>query len=174
MKPPFHILRWPVRPALLTLLIPAVSAAGADPSGTAVPHLAPALNPPLAFESNCGQSKSPAQFLARGDGYCLSLNPAVCAMALRPKGEAGGRPAVLTMTLAGARADAEASALEPLPGRVNYFIGNDPAQWRRGIPTFAKVKFRSVYSGIDLLYYGNESRLEYDFRLAPGADAGRI
>jgi hypothetical protein len=62
----------------------------------------------------------------------------------------------------------------PLPGVSNYFIGNDPAQWRTSIPTFAKVAYHEVYPGVDLVYYGNQRQLEYDWVVAPGADPAVI
>jgi uncharacterized repeat protein (TIGR01451 family) len=64
--------------------------------------------------------------------------------------------------------------LDELPGKSNSFLGHDPAKWRTNIPRYARVKYAEVYPGIDLLFYGNQKRLEYDFLLAPGADAGAI
>ena len=66
------------------------------------------------------------------------------------------------------------SALEELPGKVNYLLGNDPAKWRRNIPTYAKVGYGSLYPGVDLVYYGNQRQLEYDFVVAPGGDPNAI
>jgi len=63
---------------------------------------------------------------------------------------------------------------EQLPGVANYFIGSDPAGWHTNIPTFAKVRYAGVYPGIDLVYYGNQRQLEYDFAVAPGASPGVI
>src|SRR5262249_12992669 len=60
------------------------------------------------------------------------------------------------------------------PGKVNYFRGNDPRKWRTGIPTYAKVRYRGVYAGVDVVYYGAQRQLEYDFVVAPGADPTRI
>ena len=60
------------------------------------------------------------------------------------------------------------------PGRSNYFIGNDPTKWRTNVPQFSKVKYAGVYPGIDLVFYGNQRNLEYDFVVAPGADPTRI
>jgi hypothetical protein len=60
-------------------------------------------------------------------------------------------------------------AEDPLPGRVNYFIGNDPSQWHTNIATYSKVRYAGVYPGIDLIYYGTQGKLEYDFAVAPGA-----
>src|SRR2546428_259370 len=61
-----------------------------------------------------------------------------------------------------------------LPGKSNYFIGNDPKKWRANIANYAKVRYRNVYPGVDLVYYGNQQQLEYDFVVGPGADPGRI
>jgi hypothetical protein len=83
-------------------------------------------------------------------------------------------PHVLRMRLAGANPAPTIRGDEVLPGKVNYFIGNDPAQWRTNIPTFGKVRMTEVYPGIDLVYYGNEGQLEYDFVLAPGANPNQI
>ncbi len=82
---------------------------------------------------------------------------------------------VLRMRLVGAERRPRVDALERLPGVVNYLMGNDPKKWRTQIPTYAKVRFRGVYPGVDLVYYGSESgRLEYDFVVAPGADPKQI
>jgi hypothetical protein len=74
------------------------------------------------------------------------------------------------MKLVGANPHAKVSGLEELPGKSNYFIGNDPNNWRTNVPNYAKVKYADVYPGVDLVYYGNQGRLEYDFVVAPGAD----
>jgi hypothetical protein len=66
------------------------------------------------------------------------------------------------------------TGLEELPGKSNYFIGNDPKKWRTNVPNYAKVKYTSVYPGVDLVYYGNQRQLEYDFVVQPGADPKAI
>jgi uncharacterized protein (TIGR03437 family) len=78
------------------------------------------------------------------------------------------------MHLIGATASAQPMLAEPLSMRVNYLLGNDRARWRSGLPTYGQVGYRSVYPGIDLIYYGREGELEYDFRVAPGADPRAI
>jgi uncharacterized repeat protein (TIGR01451 family) len=77
------------------------------------------------------------------------------------------------MRLDGASPD-DVRGAELLPGKSSYFIGNDPAKWRRDIPQFGRVEYRNVYPGVELVYYGNQRHLEYDFRVAPGADPGQI
>ena len=79
--------------------------------------------------------------------------------------------AVLRMQLVGANPTAKVTCAEELPGRVNYFIGNVPSNWRKNIPTYAKVKYEGVYPGVDLVYYGTQGgELEYDFVVAPDGD----
>ncbi len=80
----------------------------------------------------------------------------------------------LQMQLIGANPNSQVEGLQELPGRTNYFIGNDPRKWRSNIPTYSKVKYKGVYPGIDLVYYGNQGKLEYDWIVAPGSDLKRI
>ncbi|HEY3042419.1 MAG TPA: SBBP repeat-containing protein [Vicinamibacterales bacterium] len=135
---------------------------------------------PLGFEPNGGQTDPRVDFVARGKGYALFLTASEAVLALGAADETGtghdrlsGTPsgAVLRMQLVGA-GDAESKAVagRELPGKVNYFIGSDPAKWRTNIPTYAEVTYRNVYPRVDLAYYGTQGQLEYDFILAPGAD----
>jgi hypothetical protein len=78
------------------------------------------------------------------------------------------------MELLRSNREASAEGSEPLPGVSNYFLGNDPSQWRTNVPTYARVRYGAVYPGIDLVYYGNHRQLEYDFVVAPGADPKSI
>lgn len=125
---------------------------------------------PLSFEANRGQSDPQVKFLARGRGYALFLTPAEIVMSLA---QPGGRAAV-RIRLLGSRGARSVDGLEQLPGRSNYLTGREPSQWRRGIPNYARVRYREVYPGIDLVFYGNQRQLEYDFVVASGADPGLI
>ncbi|HUE53815.1 MAG TPA: SBBP repeat-containing protein [Terriglobales bacterium] len=132
---------------------------------------------PLAFEPNQGQSDPRVKFLARGGAYGLFLtaDEAVLVLQNSPKStpRSAKQTAVVRMALDGANSSA-AAGTDPLPGNSNYFIGNDPAKWHRKIPQFARVHYQNVYPGIDLVYYGNQGRLEYDFEVSPGADPSAI
>lgn len=109
---------------------------------------------PLSFEV------ADEAFLARGDGYAVLLRPSGSVLYLRHS--------ELQMEIVGA--DSRASVIgEPLPGKVNYFIGGDPRQWRTDVSRFARLRYTGIYPGIDIVYYGNRRRLEYDFIVAPGA-----
>ena len=78
--------------------------------------------------------------------------------------------AVLRLRLVGANPHTRVTGLDPLPGKSNYFLGNDPKKWRTNVSNYAKVEYENVYPGVDLVYYGNQGKLEYDFVVAPGAD----
>jgi uncharacterized repeat protein (TIGR01451 family) len=133
---------------------------------------------PLHFEANQGQVDPAVQFLARGSGYTLFLTPEEAVLRLRgagsgAEGETAG-DAVLRQALLGARPSATAEGSEELPARAHYFRGVDPAAWRTDVPIYARVRYDQVYPGIDLVYYGTQRELEYDFLVAPGADPGQI
>jgi len=81
---------------------------------------------------------------------------------------------VIRMELAGSNKSPHVAGADQLPGTANYFIGNDPAKWHTSVPTYSRVRYSQVYPGIDLVYYGNQRQLEYDFVLAPGADPSAI
>jgi hypothetical protein len=111
-----------------------------------------------------------------------SLIPDLSQMVPEPNASKGGagsgpesQPAqVVRMRLVGANARGRVVGLDELPGRSNYFIGNDPKKWRTNVPSYARVKYEGVYPGVDLVYYGNQRQLEYDFVVVPGADPNQI
>ena len=121
---------------------------------------------PLRFEANRGQTDASVKFIARGPGYTMLLADREAVLNLR-----GG---AVRMKLLGAGSPASARGLDQLRGVSNYLIGNDASKWRTEIPAYARVAFDGVYPGIDLVYYGSQRKLEYDFVVAPGADPGRI
>src|SRR5579872_2479161 len=125
---------------------------------------------PLTFEPNRGQAEAKTVYLARGAGYLVSLDPAGSRLLLRK----GGRSAEISSRLVGGTAGSQLEALDPLPGHSSYFRGRERSQWLTGIPNFARVRAAGVYPGIDLIYYGNQSSLEYDFVVSPGADPRAI
>ena len=128
-------------------------------------------NLPLYFEAGPAPAAGPARFITRGCNYQFSLSPAEVQITLS---KTGVRPAAVRMDFAGADPGAQMSGDLELPGKINYLMGNDPAAWRTGVPTFARVRVEELYPGIDLVYYGNQRQLEYDFTLAPGADPDLI
>jgi uncharacterized protein (TIGR03437 family) len=133
---------------------------------------------PLSFEANQGQTDPTVKFFSRGAGYALFLTSDSAVFRLgssrADSARAGRFPSIVRMKLAGAYPNARVSGAETLPGKVNYFIGNDPKKWTSGASTYSKVHYDQVYKGIDLVYYGTGRQLEFDFVVAPGADPRQI
>jgi hypothetical protein len=142
---------------------------------------------PLGFEANRGQTDAQVKFLSKGSGYSLFLTSTQAVFRLqkpanqnrdRIRSEQAAAPersgAVIRMRLVGSNSLAKVEGVEQLPGKSNYFIGNDPTQWRTNVPTYAKVRFENVYPGVDLVYYGHQRQLEYDFVVSPQADPRAI
>jgi len=167
---------------LIAVIGPALYLASAGRQATARRASASARPPvlsvslPLFFEVNQGQTDSRVKFMARGHGYGLFLTADEAVLELQ-RSAVSHQPSansVIRMRLAGANTAPRVSGAQLLPGKSNYFIGNDPKKWRHNVPQFARVEYSNVYPGVNLAYYGRQGQLEYDFRVAPGADPGRI
>ena len=130
-----------------------------------------AFHQTLRFEPNQGQAAKGVQFVSRGQGYALLLTPADAVLSLAGK---EGRQASVEMMEVGGNRKAAVTGAEPLSSHSNYLIGSDPAGWHSNVPNFGRVRYTGIYPGIDLTYYGNQSRLEYDFVVAPGANPDAI
>ena len=148
---------------------------------------------PLSFEENHGQGDRRVKYFSRGAGYMLFLSPTDAVLTLRRSddGHATSTPT-----------DAQSSTVQPHPHRTRSGIVRmklseaSPAptitgESRMAAPTnrpksaaaqkrptniahYERVRYRQVYSGVDLIYYGQQQQLKYDFEVAPGADASRI
>src|SRR6266446_2002411 len=150
---------------------------------------------PLSFEANQGQTDAQVKFLSRGSVYSLFLNSTeaifsfskadghknlksklVTHTGARDSKAQASAPAtdVVRMKLVGATNATQVTGEDELPGKKNYLIGNDPAKWHTNVSTYGKVRYGSVYPGVDLIYSGNQQKLEYDFVIAPGADPNII
>ncbi len=148
---------------------------------------------PLSFERNQGQTDSQVRFLTHSLNNTLFLTPAEAVFLLTAspdrrhtdknalhqgtqlsRSDRKEARAAVHMQLIGSNPRASVIQERPLSGRVNYFLGNDPRQWHTGVPTFGRVGFHEVYRGVDLVYYGNQRHLEYDFVVAPHADPKQI
>jgi IPT/TIG domain/Beta-propeller repeat len=149
---------------------------------------------PLSFEPNLGQAPAEARFLSRGPGFNLFLTRQGAELALEQLESYSGVPSVrlfhgdplrrrerrsavasvLSLTFSGANQASEDMGMDQLPGRSTYLIGTDPQKWHSGVPTYARVKYKELYPGVDLVFYGNPQHLEYDFVVAPKVDPGQI
>ena len=149
---------------------------------------------PMSFEENQGQTAREVRYVAHGGRYELFLTPQEAVMALRPSKHLDFSPqhrsaylralreqrraaqtiAAIRMRFEGANPEARITGAARLPTRVNYFTGSDPKNWHTDIPAYARVKYAGIYAGVDLVFYGNQRHLEYDFVVAPGADPKAI
>jgi len=125
---------------------------------------------PLVFEPNVGQTNARVRFLARAGRSTLFVTRSRVVLALKR----GARDEIVAVRFPGAD-PARISAERRLPGMSNYLVGSDPARWRTHVSQFGAVRYARLYPGVDLVLHGaRDARLEYDFRVAPGADASRI
>jgi hypothetical protein len=142
----------------------------------------PATNPaarlkdlPVSFEENHGQVDSQVRYLARAGHGTIYFSPTETVLALRSH-DSQKKPglSVLRLKWIGANSSPQIVAEHPLTGRINYLIGHDPGQWHTDIPTYARVRYRDLFPGVDAVFYGKEREIEYDMVLAPGVDPGKI
>ena len=124
----------------------------------------------LSFETNAGQASAKVDFVAQGSGYDISLSGGSVELRLAR----GGATATVQLGFDGGNGDRPADAQGLLAAQSNYLVGNDSAAWRTGIANYGAVAYHNVYDGIDVSYYGTQRQLEYDFLVAPGANADQI
>ncbi len=138
---------------------------------TPVTGLAAGTNATLSFEENQGQADPATKFLARikDSTILLSDDEAVIRLHGNPEPHFDS----VHIRFAGARYLHSPAGRERQPGSINYFVG-DRSHWQTGIRSFAKVEYQQLYRGIDLVFYGNRQRLEYDFVLGVGSDPASI
>src|SRR5712664_2020605 len=136
---------------------------------------------PLLFEPNLGQADQAAHFIARTNGADAFLGPTSAVFVLKGEAHANQRRVQaahkinskqalspsFSVQIRGGNPRASSTGLNQLAGKSNYILGNNHAAWPTGVPNYAKVQFSNVYPGIDLVYYGNQRQLEYDFVVAP-------
>lgn len=149
------------------------SAAASTPAGQLAVRAANSNSLPLAFEPNEGQADPSVRFLAHAAGQLLLLKDGEAMLQLR--GSAGQKsPSRFTIRFEDSASAAKIEGVNKQEGTSNYFIGNDASKWRTHVANYASVSYRQLYPGVDLRFYGNQGRLEYDFVVAPGADYRKI
>ncbi len=132
---------------------------------------------PVAFVPNVGQWESAARYVARVGAMTVFLEEKGWTFTLveraAEKETATARGVAVRMTFSGA-SESTLVAEERLPGRHNYFLGNDPAKWRSDVPLYAAVRYRNVHPGVDMRAREHEGHFEYDVLLQPNADLGPV
>ncbi|MEW6736083.1 MAG: hypothetical protein AB1489_32620 [Acidobacteriota bacterium] len=127
---------------------------------------------PVKFEANQGQADPQVKFIARGNSYRLFLKAYEAVLELRnvDQEEEKAEMSTLRMQWVGGSGTAAIEGMGELLVRDNYLVDDDPNRWQTNIPCFARVRYWEIYPGIDMVYYGTEQQLEYDFIVAPGAN----
>ena len=141
-----------------------------DPLHALADEGASLLSRDLFFEANVGQFPKSVAYVARGPGYHIIIDE---RGATHDLGALDGQRQI-RLAMAGGFVPESVVASEPLPGKINYFLGNDREQWITNVPTWGRVRLQRVYDGIDVVYHGKGTRAEYDFVVAPGADPSQI
>lgn len=185
--PPRTALRTRVPAAAPVASFPAASGRTAPDGGWRRKLIQRYARLPLGFEANRGQTAPQVKFLCRARGYTMFLTQSARLVVSVPqpprtvgelhwvslRGSTGRNPGttdVLQLRPLGANPAPRVDGVEELFGKANYFVGNEPKRWRRDVPRFRKVRYRNLYPGIDLVFYGTQRLLEYDFVVRPGAD----
>ncbi|HTQ86892.1 MAG TPA: SBBP repeat-containing protein, partial [Candidatus Solibacter sp.] len=145
----------------------------------------------LRFEENVGQTDPAVKFFARGSNYLLALSPEEAALRihtphvrekrppqLEPEGQgwadAMAASALVHLKFIGGAPDAHLTGLDAQAGTINYMKGKNPSQWHRKVPHFGRVRYESLYPGVDAVFYGDRRQMEFDFVVAAGADPSAI
>ncbi len=144
----------------ILLSFPSVIFAAVPPQASTLAKL------PIPFEPNRGQAPATARFLAHAQGYSILIRPNGVIFQIPT---AGGSPRDVEMSLRNAATPQSISGERPLEGISSYFDSPDQTKWIRAVPHYSAVKLTRIYPGIDLIYYGSGSTLEYDFHVQPGA-----
>ena len=163
MNGPLKLLPMKAGSTAKILLVLSLASAGVLQGQKAEPSRSALLNLPLSFERQGEGARE--RYVAQGQGYAIGLEKGRAVVGL-------GRKAV-SLEFAGGQA-VDATPENELAGKVNRYTGNDPKQWKTGLPTFGKVAYKGIYPGIDVVYYGNQKQLEFDFVVRPGTDPSAI
>ncbi len=156
--------------ALMLVMLPLslLASSGAAPANTTLTATQISANLPLSFEPAIVAGR----YLAHSGRYAVSIGATESSVVVTDPKSKSSRG--LRFVLENANAAASIEALEPLPSVTNYYVGADPQKWRLGVKNFARLRAKSIYPGVDIVYYGDQRRLEFDFVVAPQADPSAI
>ena len=135
----------------------------------------PSASAGLWFEPNAGQVKGRTEFVGRTRGAYSYMTGREVVFAMAPAKIAfGEKMRQVRMRFEGASAKPAGAGEQPTGGYSNYFVGKSEKEWHTGIPHYDKLHYRNVYPGIDIVYYGSDGQMEYDFVVKPGADVTKL
>ena len=156
---------------ILTLAVAGLLAGTSAPGNPGAALRSQPVSIPLEFEANTGQFAPEVSYLARGSNHFVYLTRDSITLGFN---DAQQRDTSLRTRLVDVNPQASMTGEDRTAGVSNYLIGNDPANWRRGVGHYRRVRYSRAWGGIDLLFYGKDQSLEYDFIVYPGSDPARI
>ncbi|MFG0320539.1 MAG: hypothetical protein ACF8XB_24925, partial [Planctomycetota bacterium JB042] len=80
----------------------------------------------------------------------------------------------LFLSFEGASNDVRVDGVDRLEGVVHFVRGDDPAGWSVDRPTFASIRYRGLYDGVDVVVDTDVGPFEYDLLLEPGVDPSGV
>jgi len=143
---------------------------------------------PLYFTENKGQVDKAVRFYERGAGHAafftyegltLTLTKSIdesekepfpIGKAIKENKDKKFTTEAVRLSFIGANKNAKVTSESPLPGHVNYFIGNDKTKWQSNVPTYKTVIYENIYNNIDIKFYGNNKNIEHDIIVSPGGN----
>lgn len=130
---------------------------------------------PLYFVRNDGQLERSVKFYEIGvEQEVYFTQDGVYFLLRDKKGKGRESVEIIKLSILNANKKFEIFGEDEQKGKVNYFIGNSHKKWKNDLPTFGKVRYKEVYSNVDIIFYGNKGNLEYDILIRPGADLSKI
>ena len=148
------------------VLCAGLTLAAAPPEAAITRAKATLAQTPLRFEANQGQWDPAVRYAARSGGYELMFTAHGPALTL-----AGSHR--VDISLLNSNPAPAIEAIGKLPTRTDYYLGARE-HWHTGIASYSRVRYDAVYPGVDVVYYGRQNQLEFDFVLQPGADPHAI
>ncbi len=136
------------------------------------------LRLPLSFEPNVGQASDRTRYVSRTSTQRIQFMQdevvLECGSAKQETAISNQHIRSVSMKFVDANRAAGFTARDMLQGKINYLLGSDPTKWKTNIPTYGRLTYSEIYSGIDLTFYGTGEKLEYDYLVDPMADPRAI
>ena len=95
---------------------------------------------PISFIANAGQADASVRFMVRtGKHTIFFTTQEVVFVAGEGTKSEFTRSSVVRLRFTGANEEAGVEGEKPLPGVANFFLGDNPQQWRANVPTYAAI-----------------------------------
>jgi beta-propeller repeat-containing protein len=129
---------------------------------------------PIHFVENRGQANAAVRFEVNANHHKVFFASNEVVFAAAPEVNGKRRPEAIRLRFDGASPSPAIAGTELLPGKFNYFVGNDPSKWETDVPSYRGVAYKGLYKGVDLIFKDAHGQIERDFVISPGVDPGII